>query len=498
MQLAFQKQSVRYLGTGLREIKNSEVTQELRIPDGMPDIGRVLATWGQVIIRSKEWQDNQIRVTGGVMTWTLYAPEDGTELRSVESWLPYDLKWESASVEREGTVTALPLLRFADSRSISARKMMVRAGVGVLAQGFFPEQAEIGVPEDLPEDVEILKNTYPLRMNVEAGEKVFVLDEELDINESQQTEKVLSCIVFPETTEIRMMSDKLAMKGNLKIHLVCRVSGGRIRNWNLELPFSQLAQLDESYGTDARAEAYMGVTSLEADLLESGRFRIKAGLTVQYVISDQKVLEFVQDAYSPRRSVEAEISVLSLPVLLENKREKLSASQDVPGQFGILADGLFLPDFPRQRRSGNSLELEIPGLFQNLVYEEDGVPQQANVRWEGRMNIPADEDTVVTASVYSDGCVSAAETGEGMRLESHMSMVLESSVCQKIPVIMGLEVGQPEEPDENRPSAIVTMGGSESLWNLAKRYGSTVSAISAANGLGDEPVRDRMLLIPVI
>jgi len=65
-------------------------------------------------------------------------------------------------------------------------------------------------------------------------------------------------------------------------------------------------------------------------------------------------------------------------------------------------------------------------------------------------------------------------------------------------MVVGLELGQLEEPDETRPSVIVTVGGGEPLWDLAKRCGSTVSAICAANDLEGEPVQERMLLIPVI
>ena len=498
MQLAFQKQAFRYLGTGLQEIRNTEVTQEQRLPDGMPDIGRVLGTWGQVILRSKEWQGSQARATGGVMTWTLYAPEDGTEPRSVESWLPFDLKWETAPVDREGPVLVLPLLRFADSRSISSRKIIVRAGVGALAHGFYPEQAEIGIPGELPDDVEILKNTYPLWLHVEAGEKTFLLDEELQVEADQPPEKMLSCTIYPQIQEKRVLSDKLALKGNVKIHLVCREPEGKVLSRILELPFSQLVQLDESHGTDAQAHIHMAVTSLEADMPEPGRLRIKSGLTAQYRISDQKILELVQDAYSPRRQVETEMAELELPVILEERQDAVSVEQPVPGQFGVLGDGIYLPDFPRQRRNGSSLALELSGLFQSLMYGEDGVLQPVNARWEGNLSIPADENTRLIPSVHSDGSVDAAQTGEGMLLKSQMNLDLQSSVQQKIPMVMSLEVGQQEVQDDARPSLILTMGSGESLWEIAKRCGSTVSAICAANGLEGEPLQERMLLIPVI
>ena len=498
MQLEFQKQPLRYLGTGFREVKNGEVTQEVRLPEGMPDIGRVLNTWGQVILRSKQWQGTGASVTGGIMTWTLYVPEDGTEPRSVECWLPFELRWETETVDREGPMVVYPLLRFADSRSISARKIMVRAGIGALAQGFYREQSEIMSAGTVPEDVQLQINTYPLRMAVEAGEKTFASDEEIKLDAGTVPEKLLSCVILPEVTEKRVMSDKIAMKGHLKAHLVCRDGEGKLQSFDQELTFSQLMELDETYGPEAKADIQMAVTNLETDMPEPGRVRIKAGLTAQYVVTDRKLLDLVQDAYSPRRSVEPEMATLDLPVILEERSEPMTAAQSLPGQFGQMSDAVYLPDFPRQRRNGSKIEMEIPGLFQCLFNGEDGMLQSANVRWEGHLSVDADDCTRILATVQPRGTAQTSITGDGMKLESQMNLTMESNTLQHIPMVTGLELGQMAEIDGDRPSVIVTAGGTEPLWDLAKRCGSTVSAIRAANGLEGEPIRGRMLLIPVI
>ena len=133
MQLEFSRKSIRCLGCAVQEVKNVEVTQEIRLPDGMPDIGRVLISWGQIMLRSKRWQAGTIELAGGVKIWSMYIPEDGTQVRTVENWLPFQLRWDANAAEKEGPVRMMPLLQFADSRGISARKMMVRAGVAVMA-----------------------------------------------------------------------------------------------------------------------------------------------------------------------------------------------------------------------------------------------------------------------------------------------------------------------------------------------------------------------------
>ena len=181
MQLQFYKTLIPYLQTVKREQQTQEQTQEVRITDDMPDIGRVLACWGQIVIRSKEWRNGSAGISGGVMAWVLYAPENDSQPQSIETWIPFQMKWEFPENQRDGSVFVMPLLRGVDARSVSARKLMIRAGISVLGKIMLPAEAEVSVPANVPEDVQLLKNTYPLQSPKESGEKAILLDEVLSM-----------------------------------------------------------------------------------------------------------------------------------------------------------------------------------------------------------------------------------------------------------------------------------------------------------------------------
>lgn len=495
MQLQFAKSAVRCLGTALQDTRTAETTQELRLPDGMPDIGRILTTWGQIQLRSKEWQGNTVQITGGVMTWTLYAPEDGTEPRSVESWLPFHMRWELPDGDREGTLRVMPLLRFADSRSLSSRKIMVRAGVAVQIQGMYSMEQEFSAPGELPEDVQVLKNTYPLRLPVESGEKTFLVDEELNLAETD-AEKLLGVTVIPEISEKKVLTNRIVFKGIVNVHPVYRDAGGRVHSRNLPVSFSQMTELDRSHSSDAQADIRMAVTSLEADL-DQGKLRIKCGLVGQYLVDDRCMLELVQDAYSPFRQVRAESGMLKLPVILEDRTEFMTAEQTMPGQHGHAADMVFLPDYPRVRQMEDTAEMEFPGVFQGLVYDENDALQGISSRWEGKLSLPTHENSRILTGM-TGGEVQPMTSAEGMALSTPLTAGLRTVADQEIPMVNGLEMGELQEADPSRPSLILRNAGGESLWELAKSSGSTVAAISAANGLAGEPAADQMLLIPVV
>lgn len=498
MELEFQKSTCKYLDRVLREARNQEQTQEIRLSDGMPDIGRVLASWGQVILRSKEWRSDAVAFSGGIMVWILYAPEDGTDPRCVESWIPFQMDWDIQPGTREGDIRIQPLLRFVDARSVSARKLMVRVGVAALGEAFVSGDAGIPVLDELEEDIQLLKNSYPIRLIREAGEKTFQLDEELALpGSSPMPEKLLMYTVNPQVTEKRISGKRLIFKGNGNLHILYRDEDGQLRSWDFELPFSQLANLEDSHEEDPLADMILCTTALELDLDDEGHLRLKCGLLGQYTVSDRQMVSVIEDAYSPSREVMPVTESMELPAILDSRQENIYGEQTIPQDASRIVDVEFLPDFPRQRRAGESVELELPGQFQLLYYGEDGALQSASPRWEGTYRMTADENSRVNATVLPGERGQVLLENGQIRLKPEITLGLETQAQQGIPMVTGLELGQMRTADPGRPSLILRRAGNGGLWRIAKDVGTTVSAIQEANGLAGEPLENQILLIPV-
>lgn len=497
MELNFGKTLLSCLDTPVREIQSSEQTQEIKLPDGMPDIGRILSAWGQGILRGKEWRSDSISFSGGMMVWVLYAPEDGSAERVIDAWIPFQMKWDLPDGTPEGSIRIHCLPRFVDARSVSARKIMVRSGISAMAEAFAPQTVEVFAPDSIPEDVELLRSTYPVRLPMEAGEKTFLLDEDLTLPDSApQPEKLIYYRLNPRITDKKVLANKLVFRGNGNLHVLYRSEEGQLHSWDFELPFSQFADLDREHSSDAQADIAIGPTSLELELDDEGHLRFKGGIVAQYLITDRQMVELIEDAYSPDRELGIETEYLELPAVLENRRENLYGEQTIPAEADLAADINFLPDFPRQRRTENGVEMEIPGTFQVLYYGEDGVLRSATARWEGQQRIPADGDSQITAIPMAAEPQAMAGSGQ-ILAKAEVPMEMTTTAKQRIPMVTGVELGERRVPDPNRPTLILRRAGEDRLWDIAKHSGSTMESIRRANNLQDEPAPDQMLLIPV-
>lgn len=482
MELQWNKTPCPYLHTQIRQVQTLEETQELRLPEELPDIGRVLCAWGQCVVRGKQWRGDGMQASGGVTVSVLYLPEDGSVARCVESWLPFQAKWSFPQTRREGAMRIATLLRGVDARTLSARKMMLRANISLLGEALEPTEAEIYAPAELPAEIEVLANVYPAVLPREAGEKQFTIEDEIHI---PGVSKWVSFSMQPEVTEQNVVGSRVVIRGNGHLRYVYLDEQGEIRSGNLDIPFAQFADLDRDYDNEATADLMLCVSGMEPETGEDS-LHIQCSVTAQYLIKDRALLEIIEDAYSPTRELSLEIQTLKLPMELENRVEVLDA--DPVFQEGKVLDMMFLPEYPVQYRDGDMVNLEIPAQFRFLYQDPEGNLQSATENWSTTLTVPAAENTQLQPTITSI---------EPSSNSARMKLNLQTWADQQIPMISGLTVGGSKPLEEARPSLILRPMDTDSLWELAKETGSTMDAIRKANGLTQEPRQGQMLLIPV-
>ncbi len=497
MEAQFNTISIPCLHTLSRQTQYLEQTQEARLTDDMPDIGRVLGSWGQVVIRSKQWNSGSVVVSGGVLVWTLYAPEEEGLPQVVESWLPLQTKLDIPETQRDGSICVLPVLRSVDARSLSARKLMVRAAVAFCVEAAVPENVEISMPDKLPEDIRVLKNTYPMWIPKEAGEKAFQIEEVLSLPASAAgISKLVRYTLTPELLEMKVVTDKLVIRGVANLSVLYLDANGQLQKWEMELPFSQYADLDRDYDSQADARIWLALTGLELEQGEEENLNLRAGITAQYVLGEQTMVELAEDAYSPIRQITPYISRVMLPVVLDDRKMNIEPETVVPQDGLQPVDVSFYSDIPKLHRNGDQITADMSGYFQTLGYDQNGQLQSGQYRWEESCQMDADPDADVDMWISRIGKTQQSIGGNGS-VSADMMLHVQTGAARGIPVMTDMTVGDIIPPDPNRPSLILRRAGEDSLWQIAKQTGSTVEAIQKANGLEDQPAADQMLLIPV-
>ena len=493
--MRFEKQEVSCLAPCLSRVQTLEQTQEVALPEGGE--ARVLGTWGQSVMRSKEWMGSSILLTGGVQVWVLYESEAG-ELQCLSSWIPFRMEWEAPEEAREGWVRIRTLLRSADARPVAAGKLLIRVGVAALAEAFCPRSAAVYSPGEPDSGMQLLRSQWPVRLRKAAGEKPFELEQDLILPDSvPEVSKLLSWQLDTKVTDQKILGNKILFRGTGNLHMVYLTTEKLLRCWDFEIPFSQYGELQEGHSADASADVAVAVTRLELEQQDGKNLHLRTGLTGQYVVEERQLLETVEDAFCPRRELKVSRDVLPLPVVLDSRRETVTQQQTLQISADVIADQVFRPDFPQQHREGEMIRISQSGTLQLMYYDENGTLRSTSVRMEGEVPLAQNETAELTA-VPGEATLQLHGGRDTAQIRTEMALHLCTAAEQEIPMITGLEPGEKIAPREGMPALILCRAGNRRLWDIARECGSTVSAIETANGLTGEPETDRMLLIPVV
>ena len=497
MEIQFRQEGCPYLRRAVCQYQTQEQTQEVRLPDSMPDIGRVLGCWGQILIRGKEWHGTGMTVNGGVMTWVLFAPEDGSAPVSVECWIPFQLKWDFPQTQRDGFILVDPVLRSVDARSTSARKLMVRANIGATGQALEPAEEQISIAEGLPEDVQLLNRAYPMVLPLESGEKLFDIEEELPLSDGKAyPEKILRYSIEPTVLEQKVMAGRLIFRGKASVQVFGQSEDEHWNSWEWELPFSQYAQLDRDYSSGSDANIQIVSTSLDLQRDDNGKLQLRSQLAAQYVVFDRIMVDVTEDAYSPIREVALETQLLKLPKRLDCVQQELKLTGEGDMSAGHILDVCCMTDDIQRMQNGDMVQITVPVKIQVLYTDESGALQSGVISAQGKCEIPSApcNDLHVRQELTQ---IQANQTADGIAVDAECRLNVDVYAEQGNTMVTGVQLGEQVEPDPNRPSLILRSCGDEQLWDIAKKCGTTVDAIRTANQLEQEPEKGQMLLIPV-
>lgn len=483
------------LGVRSGETQTQEQTLEVRLGENLPDIGHIICGWGQPLLRGKQWRADSMSVSGGVMVWILYGPEDGSAPACVEAWLPFQVKWPLPPSQRDGAIRCDIRVSGVDARVLSARKMMVRAQISAMGEALEPETVEIFTHGEVPSAVQLLKNTYPVLLRAEAGEKMIEAEETLPLT-GPAPAQLLCCQVEPVLEEQKLIGNRAVFRGDCAVHVLYASEDGDIHCAALHAPFAQFAELDRDYDKETTLDTVMAVSALEPELTGEG-LHLKCTLVAQYVVLERRLLEVAQDAYSTENETALLKAQPEIPVVLEQTRQQRELCLQGSWDGAEVTDVTFLLEQPLLHRGDGCMEAQLAGRAQLLYRDREGSYRSTELPLEQQWQIPTGEDAVLSLSIRPGQDIASSVAGDTVQLTGSVEIFMMTDTRQEIPMLSGLEIGVPLERAEDRPSMILRRAGEETLWDLAKSYGTTVDAIRQANALQDQAEEGKILLIPV-
>jgi len=506
MELQHTTQSVGSLETVYDGKLEQTVDGDITLPEYCPDILRILKCSVEPAVHAVQASGERAAIEGSARVNVLYAAEDGS-LQSFEQSYPFTRTADIGGLNEQAALQARVKAEFANGRAVSQRRLDVHGmlSIQLLARRRREEAVLTGVSGG---GMQVLSE--PLRLSsLEALHSTsFTLSEVIEVEAgAPAVDQIILRHAVAVTQEVKAIKNKLLVKGGLEVRVVYRSRG--IKEPVQVLHTMPISQIIEAPGVseDTANTLRLTVSSLDAAPKADGsgaarllELTVRVGADVRGYAPAE--LPVVKDAYSTQGGLSLETRRLESRQLVESFRETFLAREtyDLPGgiQSVLLLGGEMLP--PETTVKNDTLL--VAGKLKLSIIYLDGEGQIAaadkDLPYTFKRNLKRGEGAL-SAEVEIDLLgMQESVSGGSLEVRAELAASGEFFAAQTHSIVSAVTPTEEELPRRS-PLTIYFAGDNEPLWEIAKRYRTTMDAVRLENELGGDTANaGQMLLIPSV
>ena len=479
----------------------------LSMPDYCPEIKRILKSYVQVnnvtVIRNSGFAD----IKADTFFRIIYVGEDGA-LASYEQPYQIDKRVEISS-DDDSVINCNLFTDYINARAISPRKVDVKASLTLKIKGYKLRKESVLCSAE-GGGIQVKSEEYNFADIIALSEKTFSLSETAEIAKNKKAiSKILSNNAYLAVNEVKTINNKALLKGNCIVTVNYLPDGSENPECcEFSLPVSQII---ETEGLKENSEVNIRnlITNFEAvpRVDAAGEMRlIDINLRVQSVLTafEKSKISFIKDCYSTEFPLKTENRKTEICEFVESFKTDFT-NKVVLESIGVTVEEVlcaWCSDL-KYNFTMNGENCVLSGSYQACVIYKDSENQidiiQKPIEFDYALNLKKQYQRIMTLGDAQLTACSCSVSGES-RLEMKTEIILSADVFAIRTVDYISKADVEETADTCRNSCALTVcfcDKGDNLWNIARRYNTTVEAIKCENGIDDDEIAEnKMILVP--
>ena len=480
---------------------------DVHLPEYYPDIRSILKCSLRPNILSVSAGTDRVTAEGNGVLRMLYATEEN-KIVAYEQTIPLSRSAPFHADDPNASVTVYAQTDFVNCRATGQRRAGVHGVVSIRfrAVGLHETQLVVGAGDDTLQMRTQNVQAWSLQA---AAERSFAMSEVVEVGaENPQIGSVLWSDAAVQIDSVKAIKDKLLVKGEVTTETLYMPEDGsdwvRFRH---TMPVSQIVEA-QGIAEDNLQDVTLRVASLETTPKADGggetrllEIALRVFVGVRSFSSVQ--MKAVRDAYSTHGVLQPQYGDVPLRTAAEHIGETMTVKQTVAlsaSEFSILLLVSVERVQPTFRMDGDTAVVDCVATLGFLGLDGQGEPVFAEKQIEFSFrkilaDTPASASCVPQIQVAGCKGQLTQDGSAEVRLEAIVSGTVYATQTERLLISACVE----DKPSD-RPQSAMTIyfsDAGESVWDIARRYGTTVSSVMDENGLADETVPEkRMLVIP--
>lgn len=464
---------------------NCDVSEDVSIPDGFPDVRRVLALKDNILSPAKFIGAKYVEVSGAVDYTVVYLGADGG-IYSVpfSSEYNFSLPFEgNQGIDASDDISVICSL-CADGSSVrvsTPRRLQIRAGIRASAicfgRGVLSENVDGAEDDSAIERLEL--DGESAFFDCESSDIVTLSDEYL----LDEGDRLIYSDADVFINDIRIDGEIARVSGEATVKLLL-ANGDNIESVVRKIPFDAETDLEElDVGEDnVLCRAYGSINELDVSV-NDGRAHIDVGIVLELCMAQNKSVRYTRDIYSTKQVCKAEYKKCSLPTVLFNKNVNITQSERMSvSEAGLEAGAEVLDVWGTACCEDCALENRRYSIRGKVKYKilcrNDGNISVCDC--ELPFKYESELGDIEVEGFCSDVKVMGARVrcdGENLLIESELSISASIYGLNELEVLSRATFGEAIEGKKNQ-FVVCFKASEESIFDLAKRYCVPVDKIT--------------------
>ena len=468
------------------------VEGDMIVPDSKPDILNTICTSGMVCIYKKEVLTDKVKIDGSINTYIMYLSEEAQDrVRGINTSLDFSEGIIVPNVQEGMECQLEVILSRVECKVINERKIGIKASLEVQMKVYATEAVEMINNITNTDEIQMLKEDLMVNSLVGTGSTRIDAKETIAINNIDNLAEILKVNMDIGNKDIKMSYNKILTKAEANVKILYLTEDNKINSAHAKIPivgFIDIPDVNESNICDVTYEIRNVI--LKPNPVEEHSIYVEIQVGVNCMIYEEKQIQVIQDFYSPCENLSCNKRQITTIAGKQNKkeikqiREKVRL-EEIENQSLIDVD--IIPNMTKETNLDSKIvyegELQLRFMFIDATLQisnkEATVPLEFvvdGVEGGENRNINTSYEILNQDFIIQDGGEIAVNIDMLMNIDSYQDT--RFSVIDEIQ-----SEGEREAQDYSIILYIVKKG--DTLWNIAKEFGSTVDDIVRTNGIED-------------
>ena len=469
------------------------VEGDMIVPDSKPDILNTICTSGVVCIYKKEVLEGKVRIDGNINTYIMYIPDDENDkVRGITTTLDFSENIQIANVNEEMNCRVITRLKSIEAKVINGRKIGIKAAIEVEVKVYSNET--IAIVNSIPnsDGIQTLQENLLVNSLVGMGENKIFAKDTISINSEDNLAEILKTNLCICNKDVKISYNKILAKADAQIKIMYLTEDNRIESVLANIPivgFIDIPDVTEENICDLEYEIRNIV--LKPNQTEEHSIYVEIEVGVMANVYEEKEISLIQDLYSPSENLEFNQRNITTMTDKRSNKDTLQIREKVTlegiGDRNII-DVEVIPRIEKEHKKDNRIiyegELELNFILSNNDLQVE--IRSAKIPFDYSVDNSDNEEEISTnmeIQVLNQDFI--VQDGGIITCNIDLEITLNSYKTSKLNVIDEIQTnGEREKEDYSIMMYIVKKG--DSLWKIAKDYGSTVEDIIRTNGIENE------------